>query len=207
MDGLMFDTEAIWQKNWNAIAAERGITLADEFKYNICGTSGRKMDEVCEKYYGVEDGSIISSDCKQRVHDDLKVFTPEKPGIHEILEFFRENGVRMAVASSSSEEIIRRNLFNTKTEDYIEAIVSGIGMKNSKPAPDIFLDCAEKLNADPKSCYVIEDSFNGIRAAHAARMYPIMVPDLRQPDDEIKGLAEAILPDLNEVIRYFDKML
>ena len=189
MDGLMFDTEQIWQKNWNAIAAERGITLADEFKYNICGTSGRKMDEVCEKYYGVEDGSIISSDCKKRVHDDLKVFTPEKPGIHEILEFFKENGVRMAVASSSSEEIIRRNLFNTKTEDYIEAIVSGIGMKNSKPAPDIFLKAAEMLGIDPKDCYVFEDAFNGVTAGYNAGCRVIMIPDMSQPTEEIRAMA------------------
>lgn len=199
MDGLMFDTEQIWQKNWKEIADEMGVTLADDFKYNICGTSGALMNSVIEKYYGVEDGSAIAADCKKRVHDDLMEFTPEKPGVHEILEFFRDHGVRIAVASSSSEEQIRRNLQNTNTEDFIEAIVSGAGMKNGKPAPDIFLAAAEKLNMDPAECYVFEDAFNGIRAGHAAGCRTVMIPDQVQPTEEIRDLAYAVCASLLEV--------
>lgn len=189
MDGLMFDTEQIWQKNWNKTAAEMGITLPEEFKFNICGTSGRLMNSVIEKYYGVEDGAPIAAKVKQMVHDDLIDFTPEKPGIHEILEFFKEKGVRMAVASSSSEEVIRRNLKNTNTEDYIEAIVSGVGMANGKPAPDIFLKAADMLGIDPKECYVFEDAFNGVTAGYNAGARTIMIPDMSQPTDEIRAMA------------------
>lgn len=198
MDGLMFDTEQIWQKNWKLIADEMGVTLADEFKYNICGTSGALMNSVIEKYYGVEDGSGIAADCKQRVHDDLIEFTPEKPGVHEILEFFRNHGVRIAVASSSTEEQIRRNLQNTNTQDFIEVIVSGAGMKNGKPAPDIFLAAAAKLGIDPKECYVFEDAFNGVRAGHAAGCRTVMIPDQVQPDGEIRSLAAAVCTSLIE---------
>lgn len=189
MDGLMFDTEQIWQKNWNKTAAEMGITLPEEFKFNICGTSGKLMNSVIEKYYGVEDGSAIAQKVKNMVHDDLIDFTPEKPGVHEILEFFKQRGVRMAVASSSTEEVIRRNLKNTNTEEYIEAIVSGSGMKNGKPAPDIFLAAAEKLGIDPKECYVFEDAFNGVTAGYNAGCRTIMIPDMSQPTDEIRAMA------------------
>jgi HAD superfamily hydrolase (TIGR01509 family) len=189
MDGLMFDTEQIWQKNWNKTAAEMGIELAEDFKYSICGTSGKLMNSVIEKYYGVEDGSEIAALVKQRVHDDLIEFTPEKPGVHEILEFFREKGVRMAVASSSTEEVIRRNLQNTNTEDYIEVIVSGSGMANGKPAPDIFLKAAEELGIAPEECYVFEDAFNGVMAGYNAGCRTIMIPDMSQPTDEIRAMA------------------
>jgi HAD superfamily hydrolase (TIGR01509 family) len=189
MDGLMFDTEQIWQKNWNKTADEMGITLPEEFKYNICGTSGKLMNSVIEKYYGVSDGAPVAAKVKQMVLDDLIDFTPEKPGIHEILEFFRQKGVRMAVASSSTEEVIRRNLKNTNTEDYIEAIVSGAGMKNGKPAPDIFLKAAEMLGIDPKECYVFEDAFNGVTAGYNAGCRTIMIPDMSQPTDEIRAMA------------------
>ena len=189
MDGLMFDTEQIWQKNWNKTADEMGITLPEEFKYNICGTSGKLMNSVIEKYYCVADGAPVAAKVKQMVHDDLIDFTPEKPGIHEILEFFRQKGVRMAVASSSTEEVIRRNLKNTNTEDYIEAIVSGAGMKNGKPAPDIFLRAAEMLGIDPKECYVFEDAFNGVTAGYNAGCRTIMIPDMSQPTDEIRAMA------------------
>ena len=189
MDGLMFDTEQIWQKNWNKTADEMGITLPEEFKYNICGTSGKLMNSVIEKYYGVADGAPVAAKVKQMVHDDLIDFTPEKPGIHEILEFFRQKGVHMAVAPSSTEEVIRRNLKNTNTEDYIEAIVSGAGMKNGKPAPDIFLKAAEMLGIDPKECYVFEDAFNGVTAGYNAGCRTIMIPDMSQPTDEIRAMA------------------
>lgn len=198
MDGLMFDTEQIWQKNWKLIADEMGVTLAEEFKYNICGTSGALMNSVIEKYYGVEDGSGIAADCKKRVHDDLMEFTPEKPGVHEILEFFRDAGVRIAVASSSSVEQIKRNLQNTNTEDFIEVIVSGTELKRGKPEPDIFLTAAEKLGIDPRECYVFEDAFNGVKAGHAAGCCTIMIPDQMQPTEEIRAMADAVCVSLVE---------
>ena len=198
MDGLMFDTEQIWQNNWQKIAKEMGVKLAEEFKYEICGTNGALMNSIIEKYYGVKDGGPIAADCKQRVHDDLYESTPEKPGVHEILEFFRDHGVKIAVASSSSEEQIRRNLQNTGTEGFIDAIVSGVGMKRGKPAPDIFLAAAEKIGIDPKECYVFEDAYNGVRAGHAAGCTTIMIPDQVQPDDEIRGLADAVCTSLIE---------
>ena len=198
MDGLMFDTEQIWQKNWKLIADEMGVTLAEEFKYNICGTSGALMNSVIEKYYGVEDGSGIAADCKKRVHDDLLESTPEKPGVHEILEFFRDAGVRIAVASSSSVEQIRRNLQNTNTEDFIEVIVSGTELKRGKPEPDIFLTAAEKLGIDPHECYVFEDAFNGVKAGRAAGCCTIMIPDQMQPTEEIRALADAVCASLFE---------
>ncbi|MBQ3460351.1 MAG: HAD family phosphatase [Solobacterium sp.] len=198
MDGLMFDTEQIWQKNWKLIADEMGVSLAEEFKYNICGTSGALMNSVIEKYYGVEDGSGIAADCKKRVHDDLMESTPEKPGVHEILEFFRDAGVRIAVASSSSVEQIRRNLQNTNTEDFIEVIVSGTELKRGKPEPDIFLTAAEKLGIDPCECYVFEDAFNGVKAGHAAGCCTIMIPDQMQPTEEIRALADAVCASLFE---------
>ena len=198
MDGLMFDTEQIWQKNWKLIADEMGVTPAEGFKYNICGTSGVLMNSVIEKYYGVEDGSAIAADCKKRVHDDLMEFTPEKPGVHEILEFFRDAGVRIAVASSSSVEQIKRNLQNTNTQDFIEVIVSGSELKRGKPEPDIFLAAAERLGIDPQECYVLEDAFNGVKAGHAAGCCTIMIPDQMQPTEEIRALADAVCGSLLE---------
>ena len=75
-------------------------------------------------------------------------------------------------------------------------------MRLSKPAPDIVLLAAQRLDAAPGACFVIEDSYNGIRAARAAGMRPLMVPDLLPPDEEMRTTAEAILPSLTEVIDY-----
>ncbi len=75
-------------------------------------------------------------------------------------------------------------------------------MAHSKPDPEIFLTAAALLGAAPADCWVIEDSFNGVRAAHAGGMHPIMVPDLLPPDEEMKEKAEIIVKDLFEAMAY-----
>lgn len=85
MDGTLFDTEAVFQKYWNAIAKERGIVLPDAFKYEICGTSGEVMNRIIEKQYRVKDGTEIQRECKQRVAKELSRGVPLKPGCREIL--------------------------------------------------------------------------------------------------------------------------
>ena len=100
-----------------------------------------------------------------------------------------------------------RMLSEANLTGYFHAIICGDMVSHSKPHPEIFLTAAERLDADPENCFVIEDSFNGIRCAHNAGMRPIMVPDILQPDDEIKGMAEIVLPDLHEVVLYLDKVI
>ena len=86
-------------------------------------------------------------------------------------------------------------------------MVGGDQVKRSKPDPEIFLRAAEALDMPPAHCFVIEDSFNGIRAAHRAGMRPLMVPDMVPPDGEMEALAEAILPDLAAAERYLLKIM
>ena len=186
MDGLMFDTEAIWQKCWTEIADERNTELDPQFRKDICGTSGALMNSVIEKYYHVEDGAPIAADCKSRVHASLKNFVPEKPGVHEILEYLHGAGEKIAVASSSPYEQIRSNLLMTNTEPYIDVMLSGTEIEHGKPAPDLFLKAAEKIGLPAEDCYVFEDAYNGVRAGHASGAFTIMIPDTQEPDDEMR---------------------
>ena len=96
MDGTLFDTEAVFQKHWNAIAKERGILLPDAFKYEICGTSGEVMNRIIEKHYRVKDGTEIQRECKQRVAEELARGVPLKPGCREILASLHARGIPMA---------------------------------------------------------------------------------------------------------------
>ena len=204
-DGLMFDTEKIWQKNWKELADERGIVLPEEFTHDICGTSGALMNSVIEKYYGVEDGAPIAAECVRRVHEDEAKHIDEKPGLKTILEMFRKNGVIMAVASSSPEAMIRRNLANGGVEEYFDAVVSGQSVEHGKPAPDIFLKAAEMIHLKPEECYVFEDAFNGVRAGAAAGCRTIMIPDITAPDDEMRQLAADICTTLAEASGKIEK--
>ena len=200
MDGLMFDTEAIWQKCWSDIADERKIVLEPQFRKDICGTSGKLMNSVIEKYYHVEDGAPIAADCKNRVHAALKEHVPEKPGVHEILSWLHDQGVKIAVASSSTQEQIHNNLHMTNTEKYINAVLSGTEIERGKPAPDLFLKAAEKIGIAPEDCYVFEDAYNGVRAGAASGARTIMIPDTQEPDDEMYELAFAICGSLLDAL-------
>lgn len=200
MDGLMFDTEQIWQKNWTKISEEMGVDLDPQFRKEICGTSGALMNHVIEKYYHVEDGSGIAQDCKQRVQKDLETYVPEKKGIHEILAYLKANGAKIAVASSSTRGQIQRNLEHTGTAGYIDAICSGTEIEHGKPAPDLFLHAADLLGLKGEDCYVFEDAYNGVRAGHAAGACTVMVPDTQAPDEEMKETADAICDSLLDAL-------
>jgi beta-phosphoglucomutase-like phosphatase (HAD superfamily) len=95
----------------------------------------------------------------------------------------------------------------TGIESKFACVVCGNEVKNGKPAPDIFLKAAERLGCDPSECIVMEDSDNGIRAAHAGGMRPILIPDQKQPPDEIRALAHRVFGSLHDVVIYLKTVL
>lgn len=189
MDGTLFDTETIFQIEWNRIASEMGLTLPDSFRYEICGTSGKPMDRIIEKYYHVSKGTPIQLTVKKRVIEILKRKVPLKLGAQSILDFFQSLPVPMAIGSSSPLSLIESNLEVTGFSPYFRALASGDEVEKGKPAPDIFLLAARKLKVPPETCLVFEDSPNGIRAAHAAGMIPILIPDTIPITEDIRKLS------------------
>lgn len=198
MDGLIFDTEKLYQETWNEKASEIGVDLSPEFKYQICGTSGDIAFRTVEKYFGVEDGQTLAEEVYRRAADKMVTRLEEKPGTRDIFGLFRDHGVKMAVASSTGIEIVRRNLAMAGIEGFFDAVISGQNLEHGKPAPDIFLLAAKEIGIAPEDCYVFEDSVSGIQAAHAGGMCPVMIPDLLQPSEEIRALCGGIYPTLKE---------
>ena len=205
MDGLMFDTERLYQESWMALAAEFGQVPDPAFPTAVAGTAGEGMRKVIRSYYPAVDPEAFISACFQRVRDITRTHLPEKPGLRTLLDLLRAKGVRMAVASSSEEDIIRRNLTTAGVTDYFDVVVSSTdpAVKDGKPAPDVFLYAAARLGVDPRDCWVLEDSLNGIRAAHAAGAAALMVPDTMEPTEEIRKICQ-IFPDLNAVAEAID---
>lgn len=199
MDGVLFDTERLYQETWGELAAERGICLEDSFLMAISGTNGSGMKRVIKKYYQVSDGTAIIEMCMARMKEKLALHVPVKEGVYEILEYFREIGMRMAVASSSSALQIEANLSKTGIREYFSEIVSGAEVEHGKPYPDIFLLAAKKIGCKPEECLVFEDSENGVKAGHRAGCFTIMIPDLIEPNAEISVLCSKIYMDFLQV--------
>ena len=111
----------------------------------------------------------------------------------------------MALATSTIREKALPEIRNAGLESFFDQFICGDMIENGKPEPDIYLKACEALHVNPANACAVEDSFNGIRSASRAGMHPVMVPDLLQPDDEIRELAECVLPSLLDVIMYIDE--
>ena len=207
MDGILFDTEQVYQKYWHQIADEMGITLGEDWVRSITGTNGAYLISIVEKFYHTDNGRAILEECVRRASESLTKEVPVKKGVREILSFLKEQGIKTAVASSSAKAWIERYLSVAGISEYFDEVVSGDEVSHGKPAPDIFLLASSRIGIAPQNCIVFEDSFNGVRAGHASGATTVMIPDLLQPTDEIRGLADEVcgsfLSFLEEKDRFF----
>lgn len=200
MDGLLFDTERLYRDSWVILAEQFGLRPDPQFPKAVCGSNGDTMRAIIHTYYPTVDADAFMHACLNRVHHILQTSVPEKPGVREILDYMRANGVKVAVASSSPLAQIEHNLRLTGIRDRFDALVSGDEVVHGKPAPDIFLMAAERIGCAPEDCYVLEDGANGIRAGAAAGCTTIMVVDLSEPTTELRSLCTGIYSDLTQVL-------
>ena len=132
---------------------------------------------------------------------------PLKPGVRELLQFLKEKGKRIAIASSTRRSTVVNEIKDAGLLEFFDVIICGDMVERSKPNPDIYLKACSELGVEPKVTYAIEDSFNGIRSAFEGGLHPIMVPDMLLPDDEMKAKAETIETNLSDVLKYFEKIM
>lgn len=199
MDGVLFDTERLYQQSWMLLAEEMGLEPNPAFPKAVCGTNGAYMLDIIRKYYPSADAQAYMQGCLNRVAQIVETAVPEKEGVHEILAYLHQNKVKIAVASSSPLETIKHHLHLSGIFPYFDAIVSGEQVAHGKPAPDIFLEAAAQLNLPAKDCYVFEDGINGIHAGIAAGCTTVMIPDLTEPTEALYQLCSAVYPSLTAV--------
>lgn len=199
-DGILFDTESIYVRSWKKAGNTLGYPITNEICHEISGTSKTSQHSILHRHFPDIDSEKTMELCLKYTSEEMSAHLPEKPGVHEILEYFTQKGMKIAVASSSPKDQIIENLNRCGIKKYFDHIVSGMNLEHGKPWPDIFLLAAKKLGLPPEECYVFEDSFNGVRAGHKAGCKTIMIPDQEQPTEEIKQLYTACYSDFFEVI-------
>ncbi|MBO7632138.1 MAG: HAD family phosphatase [Lachnospiraceae bacterium] len=207
MDGVIFDSERATYLCWKKVAEDHGLERMDEVYRRCIGVTLEVTRQICLDAYGedfpYEQFAKEASELYHERYDGGRL--PIKEGVREILSYLKGNGIPIAIASSTRQKRVTTQLDEAGLLSYFDAVVGGESVSRSKPAPDIFLYAAERLGIAPEDFGVIEDSFNGIRAAHAAGMQPVMVPDMLQPDEEITGMCVAVRKTLTEVISFFEK--
>ena len=204
MDGVIFDSERAVMNCWLELAQKYDIKDIEKPYFACVGTTMTRTREIMLETYGddfpYDEYARESSLMYHEKYDGGKL--PMKPGVIELLSYLKEKGKKIALASSTRRETVINQLRWAGIIDYFDVIICGDMVARSKPAPDIFLKACQELGVSPENTYAIEDSYNGIRAAHAGQLRPIMVPDLLEANDEMRGMAECVCDNLNEVIDY-----
>ena len=200
MDGVLFDTERLYRQCWTTLDTT-SLKDIDEVLKACIGSNEQKTQEIFRTHYGENfDFNGYHARAKEVFQKHLKEQgMPMKEGVYELLEYLKKADYKIGLASSTRTEIVKEELEAAKIAQYFDVIVGGDQVKESKPNPEIFLYACEKLGEKPEKAMVVEDSLNGIRAAYAAGMKPIMVPDLVLPTEEIEALLYYKFESLLEV--------
>lgn len=203
MDGLMFDTEKLAADGWKYAGDVLGFEIDDE---KLSQTRGRNVADARNlffQWYGdqVDYDEARSLRCEYLNNRLNQYGMPMKEGLTELLAFLKEKGYKRALATSTHRNTVEWYFELAGLPMDFDAVVCGDEVEHSKPAPDVFLKAAKKLDTDPQKCLVLEDSPNGIRAGSCAGCKVVMVPDLDQPTVEIEKLCMKICENLRDVIR------
>jgi HAD superfamily hydrolase (TIGR01509 family) len=200
LDGVLVDSDHIWHEVREGLARERGGRWTDRSEADMMGMSSTEWSRYLHDVVGLaETPRELNDEVMQRMLDRYARELPLIVGAADAVR--RLHGpFRLAVASSSNRELIDGVLDAAVLADLFEVTVSSEEVARGKPAPDVFLEAARRLEVPPERCAAIEDSANGIRAAHAAGMRVITIPNRRYPPAaDALELADAALASITEL--------
>lgn len=201
MDGLLIDSEPLWHKAEQVVFATVGIHLS---KADCEDTTGVRIDDVVKLRYEEKPwrGTSLKSVENGIVDELIRLMEKEliaKPGVQEILNFFQEKQIPIALASSSSFRIINTALKQLGIEEAFKTMHSADLERYAKPHPAVYINTAKKLNIEPQNCLAFEDSLPGVIAAKAARMKVVAIPEVSRAGFAIADLKLNSLLEFSEV--------
>jgi len=204
MDGLMFDTEMLGYQAQGELVEELSLTIPFDFDYYL-NQVGRSDKDVFPELAADFGDPLMASLFLERAKEmqtaiALEKGLPVKTGLYDLLAFLEKEGIICIVASSSVRKDVELYLELAEVSNYFNYQICGDEVSLAKPNPEIFIRSWEFLGFEKEECLILEDSLNGIRAAHDAAIEVIMVPDLIAPNDEATEKSVAILKDLHAVI-------
>lgn len=203
MDGTIFDTEVIYRRCWFRAAKDVGFKEdIDLFLQRVSGLNHADMTALVYRVYG-DDAPFEALWVRwlECIDEEMACgVLPLKAGAPDILFAFKERGIKIALVTSSGQKTVARYLQMSGLEGVFDAIVTGNQVTHGKPHPECFLTAAKELGISPAHCAVVEDSPNGIKAAHAAGMYTVMVPDLHPCTQELRPLLWHLCDTLTDLL-------
>jgi HAD superfamily hydrolase (TIGR01509 family) len=200
LDGVLLDSEQVWDEVREQLTRERGGTWSERAQTDMMGMSSPEWSRYMHDVVGLrESPEEINDEVVRRLLERYRERLPLLPGA---LEAVRGLAARwpLGLASSSNRPVIDAFLDAAGVRGLFAATVSSEEVGRGKPAPDVFLEAARRLDVPPERCAAIEDSANGLRSAAAAGMVVVAVPNARYPPpDDALALADAVLDSLEQL--------
>lgn len=211
MDGVIFDTERMFLECIKPAAEKYGLVGIEDVARECIGLTDVETKRLMRERFGEEapleaiDQEAVRIFQKRYQEEGLTV----KEGAADLLEYLKEAGARIAIGSSTEHDIVEMELRDAGLLEYFDVLACGDMVEHSKPEPDVFLLAAKMLPGPEKiaECIIIEDSFNGVIAARRAGATVFMVPDLLDPTEEIRAMADEVFESLVDVKKWFEEML
>ncbi len=201
LDGTLTDTEKFYQTAWPEALGHFGYKCEPWMPLELRSLGRPFAIDTFKEWFGEDfDYNQVREYRKKIVADILaKNGIPLKPGAKEILEWLREHGILTSVATANDYERTKGYLERLGLFDHFDRIICSDMVKLGKPAPDIYAYACEQLGLDPKETFAVEDSPNGVTSAYLAGCNVIMVPDLTEPDEELRGKLYARVDKLMDI--------
>lgn len=199
MDGLMLDSERALLGCLEQTARAHGYEVPRGLLLSLVGSADAVTRRRLGDALGVERTDALLADSYARYDGIVEAGVPLRPGILELLELLDAHQVPRAVATATRTPLAQRKLEAAGLLAYFQAVATSTEVAHSKPAPDIYLLAAARLGVAPQHCLALEDSPTGVRAALAAGMTTIQIPDLLEPDDDVRALGHRITGSLHDV--------
>ncbi|MCA0426014.1 MAG: hexitol phosphatase HxpB [Bacteroidetes bacterium] len=203
MDGLLVDSEPLWKIAEKEVFGKLGLSLDDELLRQVMGFRLNEVIAHWFRYQPWENPDFAKTE--REIIDCMKSLIQHRatamPGVYAVLEELQRRNAKIALASSSSMELIETVVEKLELGPYLQRCFSAQNETYGKPHPAIFINAAEAMQAKPHECLVFEDSKNGMIAALAARMHCIVVPEEVHFEKAWWSLADARLSNLEEFLK------
>ncbi|PWC11441.1 hexitol phosphatase HxpB [Brenneria roseae subsp. americana] len=202
MDGLLIDSEPLWDMAEIEVIASLGIDTS--LRQSMTDTLGLRIDMVVDLWYQVApwktpSREVVVSRIIERAIELVDERRPLLPGVEQALQLCRQQNLKIGLASASPLHMLQQILRTFHLETYFDVLVSAEKLPYSKPHPEVYLNAADGLGVSPLQCVTLEDSINGMIATKAARMRSIVVPQPEFSQDPRWTLADHKLGSLQQL--------
>ncbi len=206
VDGLLLNTEFVWDTVWKNVADKYNEPRFYNLHKYAVGITGKETEDlITNNLPDVENPLLMLQEARNIGVQLLKTEVDVMPGAFELLDYLKARNFSLAVATTTPRNLTMERLKQTGLIDYFQVIVCGDEVKRRKPDPEIYTTVLMKMQCAAEDAIVFEDTGYGITAAYNAKIRPVMVPSLRQPNDHEKAMCFDIIDNLSKGIEVIEK--